>query len=362
MVVSRPSGRPGRLPRRALGLPLGVAASLGAALLLQTIPVGASMCPAAYATQLRQAEAAASVPDAVAQLQELAVQAGAAPALDPIITDLQDGQVSAARARLAALATALAPTTTTGCSSAYTPAAARALAGVYQSPAFAHLDQPAAPNWLQDVVNAIVGFLERVSSALGPVPAGLLGALVLGTLVALAAWRLGRMRASRQPDGTAPETAPPPADPEAEWTAGLAAADRGDYREAVRRTFRSALLTLALRGRLSFEPAWTTPELLAQAGRDSDLTRSLAPAASGFDAAWYSGAAVGRSEWDLARGRCQAIRDLARTRPDAGPHPPDAGPHPPDAGPHPPDAGPHPPDAGPHPPGLGPHPPEGAAP
>jgi hypothetical protein len=111
---------------------------------------------------------------------------------------------------------------------------------------------------------------------------------------------------------------PAEADPEVEWAGALAASERGDFREAVRRAFRSALVSLVQRGRLPVQPAWTTPELLAHARGDPELSARLGPAAAGFDRAWYSEAPVDAERWEELRGQCQAIRALSgRGRPPA---------------------------------------------
>jgi hypothetical protein len=54
--------------------------------------------------------------------------------------------------------------------------------------------------------------------------------------------------------------------------------------------------------------------LLASVSADGDLLAVLAPAAASFDHAWYSGEAIGADEWERARKRCAAVRDVARGR------------------------------------------------
>src|SRR6202023_3007601 len=100
-------------------------------------------------------------------------------------------------------------------------------------------------------------------------------------------------------------------DPEREWQLALAAAQRGDYREAIRRAFRSALLDVADR-RAHLDRAWTTREMLATLSADADLLAVVAPAAASFDRAWYGRVPVGAGDWDVARGRCEAVRRVAR--------------------------------------------------
>jgi uncharacterized protein DUF4129 len=191
--------------------------------------------------------------------------------------------------------------------------ARRRLEGVYREPAFAHLDRVPSPSLLSRLFDALRRLLSGLTSALGPGGSLLAGGLVLLAALALT-MRLLRGAAGRRMRGPPEERASAGDDPEREWTAALAAAAAGDHREAIRRAFRSALLTMAARGRLPVDPSWTTRELLARAAGDADLLAALAPAAAAFDRAWYSGAAVGEADWLVARDRCAAVRRLASTR------------------------------------------------
>jgi hypothetical protein len=58
--------------------------------------------------------------------------------------------------------------------------------------------------------------------------------------------------------------------------------------------------------------AWTTREMLATLSADADLLAVLAPAAAAFDSAWYGGEPVGAAQWEIARARCEAVRQVAR--------------------------------------------------
>jgi hypothetical protein len=84
----------------------------------------------------------------------------------------------------------------------------------------------------------------------------------------------------------------------------------GDHREAVRRAFRSALLEVAVRGRVRIDAAWTTRELLERCHADGDVLVALASAAAVFDRAWYSGTPVTEADWTLAAERCATLRRL----------------------------------------------------
>jgi hypothetical protein len=188
--------------------------------------------------------------------------------------------------------------------------ARRRLEDVYARPPLDQLDKPRSE-----------GFLNRLAGALGDLfnrAAGgdrtlflVFGALVLALLMWLLLRRLRALSApARPPLRSSPETGG--SDPDEEWTAALAAAARDDHREAVRRAFRGALLTIALRGRLAIDPAWTTRELLTNTRADADLLAALAPAAAAFDVAWYSGRPVSAADWELQRARCEVLRSLAR--------------------------------------------------
>jgi len=306
---------PGR--RSLLVLPLLAAAG---ALLLGAVPAAAAGCSTAYVAQLGQVRSAleggSAIPAAVQELQALASADGAGAALQPVITDLQRDDVGGAESLLGAAVTTLRAPGGSACR-AETSTERQALTGVYHSPTFAGLDQPASTNWVQQILDDIATFLGRVVGTLGPVATILLAALVLGVVAAIATWRIRQVIASGQEAALEPGSVPGGTDAEEEWAGALAASERGDFREAVRRAFRSALVSLAQRGRLPVQAAWTTPELLAHAGGDPELSARLAPAAAGFDRAWYSEAPVDAGHWEEVRGECQAIRALSSRGPAA---------------------------------------------
>jgi hypothetical protein len=305
--------------RRPLLLLLPLLAGAGA-FLVGAVPTAAAGCSADYVAQLRQVrselEAGSSIPAAVQQLQALA-SADAAATLDPVISDLQGGDLAGAERLLGTDVTTLQSPEGSGCGTE-TGADRRALSGVYHSPPFANLDQPPPSDWAQQLLDDIASFLSRAVSAVGPLGTILLAALILGVVVAIAVWRVRQVIASGREPKVDPGAVPADADAEAEWAGALEASERGDFREAVRRAFRSALVSLVQRGRLPVQPAWTTPELLAHAGGDPELAARLAPAAAGFDRAWYSETPIDADRWEEVRGECQAIRALSgRGRPPA---------------------------------------------
>jgi hypothetical protein len=288
----------------------------GAGLLLATTAsVVAAPCAGEYAAQLHDIEAqlaaGAGVAGLVDRLRELGTEDGAGPALAPVITELEAGQLPAAEARLQAMSAALRPASGSGCAAAETGAARQALSGVYRSPAFAGLDQTSSASWLQQLVDAVGNFLSRAVGSVGRVALLTITAVIVAAVLGFAAWRLRQVTASGREPSPVGTAAPDGLNPDAEWARAVSAAERGEFREAVRRAFRSALLSLSLRGRLTVQPAWTSSELIAHARGDPELVDRLAPAAGGFDRAWYSGAAVGRADWETIREDCQAVRRLA---------------------------------------------------
>ncbi len=300
-----------RLRRRLLLVPLLAA---GAGVLCATVPVAASGCSGAYVTQLVQVrdqlEAGGSIAAAAERLEALALSDGASAALDPVIADLWSGDPAGAERLLGATVAALQLPHGSGCGGV-SGAERQALTGVYGSPAFAHLDQPASPNWAQQLLDAIGSFVSGAVNTLGPLGAGAIAALLLALVAGFAAWRVRQVMASGREQRAAPAALPAEADAEAEWVRALAASEAGDFRVAIRHAFRSALVSLVRRGRLAVQPAWTTPELLAHARGDPELAARLAPAAAGFDRAWYSDAPVDVRGWEEVQGHCRAIRALS---------------------------------------------------
>jgi hypothetical protein len=302
-------------PRRSLLLLPLIAAASGLA--LGSVGVAAASCDGDYVAQLLQVrvglEAGTSIQGAVARLQALGSADHASSALAPAIADLEGGDVSGAERLLATTAATLQAASGSGCAG-LTAHDRQSLARVYGSPAFANLDQPSSPNWLQQLISALGNALGGVLGTLGPLGAGILAALLLGIVAAIAVWRIRQVTASGRETRAAPPAAPPEVDAEREWSRALAASEGGDFRTAIRHAFRSALVSLVQRGRLPVQPAWTTPELLARARGDPELTAQLTPAAAGFDRAWYSEAPVDAERWEEVRGHCQAIRGLAGRR------------------------------------------------
>lgn len=190
--------------------------------------------------------------------------------------------------------------------------ARRRLEDVYARPPLDQLDKPRSQGVFDRLAGAIGDLFNRAAGgdrALFLV----LGALALAALLWVLLRRLRSVSAPTQPQLRA-SLRTEGSEPDEEWTAALAAAGRGDHREAVRRAFRSALLTIALRGRLTIDPSWTTRELLANTRADAGLLAALAPAAAAFDVAWYSGRTVTAADWEVQRRRCEVLRSMAGHR------------------------------------------------
>jgi hypothetical protein len=181
---------------------------------------------------------------------------------------------------------------------------------VYASSVFADLDQNQPPSIFSRIGAAINWILTHLFDLLGSGGSIVLGVIVLGGLLAFAIYRLRGIAGARRALSAA-EPASLGSDPDREWQLALVAAERGDYREAIRRAFRSALLEVADR-RAHLDRAWTTREMLATLSTDTDLLAVVAPAASSFDKAWYGGGTVDAADWDVARSRCEAVRRVAR--------------------------------------------------
>jgi Domain of unknown function (DUF4129) len=231
--------------------------------------------------------------------------------LAPIIAGLTASppDVAAGRQRIDLIVTTLALPAGSACN-VDSRAAENALRKVYASSVFADLDQNRTPSILERIGAAINWILSHLFGLLGNSGSILLGLLVLAAIAALVIYRLRGVAGGRRALGP-DEPATSGDDPDHEWRLALAAAQRGDHREAVRRAFRSALLDVADR-RAHLDRAWTTRELLATLSVDADLLAVVAPAAASFDRAWYGRAPVGPDDWDVARVRCEAVRRVAR--------------------------------------------------
>ena len=304
--------------RRVLGLASAAVLGAGFALILSSATTLAAACPALdYQAGLASAAAALQqTPPDVAAAQRtvsalVAANPGSTVALQPVLADLSTAPSDAddAQLRLSSMSATLAYPHGSVCNE-NAAAARNALHDVYASPDFRHLGETPQQNPLATIFNAIANVLRRGAGALGPVGAVILAAAVLATALALA-WRRWHGSAALRGAGVE-EPATVGDDPDAEWRAAERAAAAGEYREAVRRGFRSALLEVAIRGNVRIDAAWTTRELLHRIDAGGDVLMALAAAAAIFERAWYSGVAVTHDDWARAAERCAAVRRLAR--------------------------------------------------
>ncbi len=302
------------------GLRVPAAAMLAAILAVgaTTSVTAAGACPAIdYQAGLAAAAAALEEgpPDiGAAQRTVVALEArdaGSAIALQPVLDDLAavPANVRDARVRLASMSSVLAYPRGSVCEENGS-AARSVLRTVYGSPDFRQLDQVGSTSLLASILNAIANLLSRGAGALGPAGAVLLAAAVLAVALSLA-WRRWRGAAAVR-DARVAEPATIGDDPDDEWRAAEHAAAAGEFREAVRRGFRSALLEVALRGRVRLDAAWTTRELLQRIDATGEVLAALAACAGSFERAWYSGGEVTSGDWSVARQRCEMVRRMAR--------------------------------------------------
>lgn len=297
----------------------GVAGALVAVLLAAgpALRARAASCPAIdYQAGLAAASAALqAVPPDIATARSdvsalLAADTSRSVALQPVVDDLaalppdeQDAHI-----RLAAMSATLAYAPNSTCN--YDGTAARnTLHGVYASPGFSHLDDSTNNSIVDTILNFLAGLFKGAAAALGPL--GILLALAVLGLGALLAWRRWHGAAASR-GARVDEPAAAGDDPDTEWRAAERAAAAADYREAIRRAFRSALIEVALRSRMHLDAAWTTREVLARCDADGDVLVALAAAASLFERAWYGGRPVVAADWNLAAERCVIVRRLVQ--------------------------------------------------
>lgn len=246
---------------------------------------------------------------AVTEAQDLV--RSAAPDLAPVIRGLTASppDITDSRSQVHLLATTLALPRGSACD-VDSQAAQNALHEVYSSPVFADLDQNQQQSIFERIGAVINWILSHLFGLFGSAGSIVLGLVILAIIAAFVIYRLRGVAGGRRAEGIG-EPATVGDDPEREWKLGMAAAQRGEYREAIRRAFRSALLDVGGR-RARLNRAWTTREMLASLSADADLLAVIAPAADSFDTAWYGKATVDAAAWEVARGRCEAVRRVAR--------------------------------------------------
>lgn len=308
-----------RVAARSLPVLVAVALSMVCAL-----PTSARSCATLdYLAEIHAADSTLRTDDTAGALQHVraaeGIDASSALSLAPVVVDLtaKPADEADARLRLDAIDQTLALPKGSTCSVENNDAR-DALHRVYSSNAFAGLDQTGGTSVLDQIEKAVAQFLTSVGSTLGLGWGLAVLAVMVALIGGLVVWRVRATLAGRTATADADHGVSESNDPALEWRAAMAAAERQDYRQAIRRAFRSALLDVTRRGRLSVDSAWTTRELLASASTDADLLALLAPAAALFDRAWYSRARIDASAWELMKSRCEAIRRLgALRRPEA---------------------------------------------
>ena len=246
---------------------------------------------------------------AVTEAQDLV--RSAAPDLAPVIRDLTASppDITDSRSQVHLLATTLVLPPGSACD-VDVQAAQNALHQVYSSPVFADLDQNQQESIFERIGAVINWILSHLFGLFGSAGSIVLGLVILAIIAAFVIYRLRGVAGGRRAEGVG-EPATVGDDSAQEWKLAMVAAERGEYREAIRRAFRSALLDVGDR-RAHLNRAWTTREMLTSLSADADLLAVIAPAADSFDTAWYGKATVDAAAWDVARARCEAVRRVAR--------------------------------------------------
>jgi Domain of unknown function (DUF4129) len=303
--------------RRFLAFVIGLTLMVGVVTAAAPARAAGSCLTLEYLALLGRADAALTAVPAqpsaalAAVIQAEGLAPPSSPELAPVLAALRASppDVTGSMQRINLIVTTLALPAGSACN-VDSRAAENALHKVYASSVFADLDQNQPPSILERIGAVINWILSHLFGLLGSRGSILLGLLVLGAITAFVIYRLRGVAGGRRALGLV-EPATAGDDPEREWQHALASAQRGDYREAIRRAFRSALLDVADR-RAHLDRAWTTREMLATLSGDAELLAVVAPAAASFDRAWYGGIPVGAGDWDVARGRCEAVRRVAR--------------------------------------------------
>jgi hypothetical protein len=173
----------------------------------------------------------------------------------------------------------------------------------------------AQSSWLQQVLAAILEFLERLLSNTAQGVFDVRDLLVVAALVVLAGILFYFFRNLRR--NLVAEEALAPQLTEADARTPAEAFDNaqrfisaGDYRSAVRQLYIATLLLLDQRGRIKYDPTLTNREYLSQASNDARTTAALQPIVETFDRTWYGFEPITAAEFELYRRRVEEVKGL----------------------------------------------------
>ncbi len=290
--------------RRRLGTVLLPGLSLAALALLSptvvastTSSVGRSLHLAQGALQSGQLGLAAS--DLRASLRVL-------PAAQAAVASLRQGHPGQALRQVQALELGVR----LGANGRSAGAVRAAVGAVYRSPQLAELRSPVhpSPSLIADLGQLLLGLLTALFHLVAhAVWLGLALAVLLGGGLG-GAVMLHRSRSRLpQPETVASVSALPrvEASPEQLFAEAERMQRQGDFREAVRLSFRGLLTSASSRRVLAVDPAWTNADLLRAAGRVADLEPRLQPLVSQFNAVVYGGQDPGAGGCDQFTRACR---------------------------------------------------------
>ena len=225
-----------------------------------------------------------------------------------------DARARAIDARLAAMSQAAAQLEAPSSS----PTDARAhLDAIFHRTEFKGLHGPTAleilemriGRWIGDLILSILMHLH-----LGAKVGNIFGWVVIGIAFGFLCWWLWKRLAVLGPAAEARPGAAAPQITSRQWLdEALAAADRGEFREAVHCAYWAAIARLEDSGRLSRDRARTPREALRQLGAQAFERETLANLTGSFERVWYGQRPASAAEWLGARAQLEDMGCLKRS-------------------------------------------------
>ncbi len=164
--------------------------------------------------------------------------------------------------------------------------------------------------WIGNLILSILMHLH-----LGAQAGNIFGWVVIGIAFGFLCWWLWKRLAVLGPAAESRPGAPAPQITSRQWLdEALAAADRGEFREAVHCAYWAAIARLEDSGRLSRDRARTPREALRQLGAAQAFEReTLANLTRSFERVWYGQRPASAAEWLGARAQLEDMGCLKRS-------------------------------------------------